>query len=47
MIKKKSLLLKRGVCNGIDSVCIVGPFDMIDNQIDDIADAIFSEGKRI
>lgn len=45
MIMKKSLTVKRGMYNGIDTIGVVGAFDMIDNQIDKIADAIFNEGK--
>lgn len=45
MTEKDSLIVKKGMYNGIDSICVVGPFDLMDNQIGAIADDIISQGK--
>ncbi len=46
MTVKKKLVVKTGMCNGIDSIGIVGPFDSVDAQIDEIADTIINQGKK-
>ncbi len=43
---KKQLNIKKDVFNGIDSIKIIGPFDLIDTQIDTIVDEIISMGKK-
>ena len=43
---KKYLNVKTGIYNGIDSISVVGPFDLVDTAIDNIADTIISEGKK-
>lgn len=46
MVVKRNLIVKTGMHNGIDSIGIVGPFDSVDMQVDEIADTIISEGKK-
>ena len=46
MVVKRNLIVKTGMCNGIDSIGIVGPFDSVDTQIDEIIDSVIAEGKK-
>lgn len=38
-------LVKRGKVQNMDSIEIIGPFDSIDEQVDELAKRIFDDGK--
>ena len=41
-----NLVVKKGMHYGMDSICVVGPFDCIDDQIDILVDNIIAQGKK-
>lgn len=41
-----NLRVKKGIYQGIDSICVVGPFDSMDEQVDILADSIIGQGKK-
>ena len=43
---KSNLVVKKGMYQGLDSICVVGPFDSMDEQIDILADSIVGQGKK-
>lgn len=43
---KKELIIKKDIFNGIDSIKVVGPFDLIDTQVDTIVDELILNGKK-
>ncbi len=43
---KSNLVVKKGMYQGVDSICVVGPFDSMDEQIDILADNILAQGKK-
>ncbi len=45
-MNKKSLVVKKGEYKGMDSIGVVGPFDMIDNQISEIINELISKDKK-
>ncbi len=40
------LNVQKETYNGIDSIKVIGPFDMIDNQIDTIVNEVIAENKK-
>lgn len=43
---KNNLVVKKGMHYSMDSICVVGPFDSMDDQIDILVDSIIAQGKK-